>query len=388
MKRLRLALEESRNRLEIVTTRPKQCVSTLSEVPSHLVEVADVATRMERPKTLDPSKSEGPWYPQLDKSFLLRVPDGYIGDNVVFDQDRYYGFGKWWLGSHDDAWTHYRNTVEVRHIDKGISITSWGGEAFQLFILDTLPRLPVFFELLERPGYEDLQLVSHCAIAKTARWFWKKLGLTDRIVQKPMNAEEGMVIHADLALYPGWEPNLGHYGLHPRGCLLPVQQSLGVLDGTAPDLVLYLARPQWKIRSVANEDELLARLKQVLMGSGYELQIFQSSGNLQHDLDLFKRAKIILGPHGGALANMVFAQPGTQVIEFLPIYRLYREGENPRPAYWGLSQAAGHDYWTIEPASFDFITCGMSVDVEEVAAVVDYLVRNGASGSVTESSRK
>ena len=83
------------------------------------------------------------------------------------------------------------------------------------------------------------------------------------------------------------------------------------------------------------------------------------------------------------MANMVFAQPGTHVIEFLPIYRNYREAEkkhDSRAMFWGLAQAAGLDYWTVEPDRFAYEERqGMVVDVEEVAAIIEQLLSISAS---------
>lgn len=211
--------------------------------------------------------------------------------------------------------------------------------------------------------------------SRIAPWFWEKLGLTDRIVPKPLNAEAGFVVHADQVLFPQFDPNLGSYGIHGRNTLLPVRRRLGVLEPVERDRVLFLDRPgRGKFRCVGNRDELLGRLRELLRGSRYRLEVFHSEGNQDADMEIFRRAKIILGPHGGSFANIVFAQPGTHVIEFLPIYRLYAEGAEARPTFWGLAQAAGLDYWTSEPRVFDFDAPDMLVDVEDVAGIIRQLI--------------
>lgn len=359
--------------LTTVTTSPKKNIRSITAVPPEVVILTPLRSSTERPKTLNPDDTVGPWYPPLTDSYLLQLPDGFIGDNVIFDNEHYYGLGNWWLGDQEDAWRLYENVREVRHIDAGISITAWGGEAFQHFILDTLPRLSIYFDLVTQPKYTNLKLVSHKDACPTAQWFWNKLELQNQIIQKPKTADEGFVIHADLALYQNWHPNPGNYGIHPRGSLGPVQQRLGINDGTPQDLVLYLGRYRCA-RSVGNDEALLRRLRDVLKGSGLRLHEFKASGNLDQDMQLVKRARIILGPHGGAFANLVFAQPGTHVIEFLPTYRLYREGADPLPYYWGLAQSASLDYWCVEPLTFEFDQPNMAVDIEEVVALVDRLI--------------
>ena len=44
--------------------------------------------------------------------------------------------------------------------------------------------------------------------------------------------------------------------------------------------------------------------------------------NWSEQVKLFSRANLVVGIHGGALANLVFASPGTRVIEVLPLRRL------------------------------------------------------------------
>ncbi len=354
--------------LKILTRMEKQNIDSLAAVPPELVTQCDVETELQRPKSLVPKFATCNWYPQLTKAFILHLPNGFIGDNVVMDHVRYFRLGRWWLGH---SWKLYEGATEVRQIDIGVSIAGWGGEAFQLFILGALPKLAMLIDLLETPSYADVKIVSHNDDAPTAQWFWKKLGLSDRIVQKPKNAKEGFAIHANVALFPQFEPNLNSYGIYARNTLLPIQRRLGVLERTRQDLVLYLERPQvGKFRSVGNNEKLLARVREELVDTPYELRIFSSSGDHQADMELVKRAKVIFGPHGGAFANLIFAQPGSHVIEFLPIYRLYAEGEEPRPVFWGLAQAAGLDYWTVEPKNFGFKTPGMIVDPEEVVSIL------------------
>ncbi len=360
-----------------VTEKDKVSIKSLADVPPQWLSTREIKTMMRRPKSIYRRVEEMEWLPQLKKAFLIHLPGGFIGDNVVFDNERYYAFGRWWMGS---DWRLYSETQSVLHIDAGISIGAWGGESFQHFIMDALPTLAGVIDLLESPGFEHVKIISHHKGAGVAQWFWRKLGLESRIVQKPLNAKEGFVVHADLVLYSQYMPSLGEIGLYPRHLLRPLQRRLGLLEPIQHDRVIYLQRPSDFPRTVANESELLSRIKKELIGTGLDLEVFEGPMlEVQDDMERFRRARIIFGPHGGALANMIFAQPGTHVIEFLPIYRLYpggrdsialTEGRESRTMFWGLAQAAGLDYWTVEPENFAYEEPeGMLVDVDEVAAI-------------------
>lgn len=355
-------------RLAAVTDTSKRTVDDLGAVPDDLLTTCPVETRTIAPRTLGPGLERRTWYPQLKTAFLLHLHDGFIGDNVVFDHERYYRLGRWWLG---DSWEIYRSVKEVRHIEAGVSVGGWGGEAFQHFMLGALPKLAMVIDLLERPEFDQVQIVSHDDGSPAAQWFWRKLELVDRVVQKPKDARAEFVIHADLVLFAQYDPNPFDYGLWARNTLGPLQRRLGLLEPAVQDLVVYLERPgPGLIRSVANDAEVIAGLERLLAGTGYRLHRFTSGGDQQEDMEILARAKVVVGPHGGSFANLVFVQPGTHVIEFLPIYRLLAQGADPRPHYWGLAQAAGLDYWTVDPKDFDFNRPGMRVDPGEVAAIV------------------
>lgn len=87
-------------------------------------------------------------------------------------------------------------------------------------------------------------------------------------------------------------------------------------------------------RKVVNEAELLALIKP-LGFEEYEL----SRMSLQDQIDLFRSAKIIIGPHGAGLVNLMFCPPGTKVLELFPDPILYGG-----TCYWSLATAKGLDY--------------------------------------------
>eukprot|EP00947_MAST-08B_sp_MAST-8B-sp1_P000462 g462.t1 len=71
------------------------------------------------------------------------------------------------------------------------------------------------------------------------------------------------------------------------------------------------------------------------------LRVFDASGlSMAAQAELFAGARVILGPHGAGLTNMLFAPAGTQVIE-LPM----RPHVNRCFGY--LAHALGHRYWVV-----------------------------------------
>jgi len=354
-------------RLQIVKTAEKTTIRALEQVASDRVSTRKVREHMQPPRAIAQRRPSS--QPRITTAFLLHLTDAYIGDNVVFDREHYYSFGRWWLGP---TWHYYARTEEVRHIDAGVSIAGWGGDAFQHFVVDALPPLASVIDLLETPALQHVRIVTHDEPApkgRYQRWFWERLGLTDRIVAKPRNARAGFVIHADLVLFPQFEPNLNQLGHYARCCLRPIQRRLGTLDPADQDLAVYLRRTG--LRSVADDQVLIEAVQRALQGSGLQLHILENPSSLEEAEPWIKRAKIVFGPHGGAFANLIFAQPGTHVIEFVPARHLEQGERKERLSmYYGLAQAAGLDYWFVDPIEFDHGAPTIRVDAEQVAATV------------------
>ena len=68
-------------------------------------------------------------------------------------------------------------------------------------------------------------------------------------------------------------------------------------------------------RSIANIDELEASLR--LKFPNFNLLILEGT-SLAYQVEEFRAADIVIAQHGAALANLIFARPGTKVIEIFP----------------------------------------------------------------------
>ena len=73
---------------------------------------------------------------------------------------------------------------------------------------------------------------------------------------------------------------------------------------------LYISRRDAKIRSVTNEAEVEAALGDL----GF-VTVVPSEHSLSRQVELFRNADIVVGSHGAAFANLVFAKAATAIIE-------------------------------------------------------------------------
>ena len=96
---------------------------------------------------------------------------------------------------------------------------------------------------------------------------------------------------------------------------------------------IYISRNNAKSRRILNEDELINFLEPY----GFERIILESLSVVEQ-AELFSQAKMIIAPHGSGLTNLVFCQPGTQVIELFSPNYVYH-------CYWWISNLVGLDYY-------------------------------------------
>jgi hypothetical protein len=91
-------------------------------------------------------------------------------------------------------------------------------------------------------------------------------------------------------------------------------------------------------RGMVNEEEILSILRRRY---GKDLVIFVGRDwDVKSTIDLFARARLVIGPHGGAFVNTLFCAPGTALVEFLPALQ-------PTQHYYRTSVCLSQQYWPL-----------------------------------------
>jgi hypothetical protein len=80
-----------------------------------------------------------------------------------------------------------------------------------------------------------------------------------------------------------------------------------------PSRKIYISRLRDQRRQLANEKELLALLET----HGYETCFLQDM-TINDQIKLFQQALTVVAPHGAGLANLLWSNPGTKVLEIFP----------------------------------------------------------------------
>ncbi len=98
---------------------------------------------------------------------------------------------------------------------------------------------------------------------------------------------------------------------------------------------IYISRRLTACRRIVNEDEI----EQHLQRYGFDTYLLEEM-SFCDQVSLFHQAEIVVSSHGSGLTNLMFSQPGTQVLEVF-------EPEILRTCFWSLSESLGQDYWYV-----------------------------------------
>lgn len=98
---------------------------------------------------------------------------------------------------------------------------------------------------------------------------------------------------------------------------------------------IFISRSRTSGRRIDNEIEIFS----ILETFGFK-RYFLETMSLQEQVQLFARAEAVVASHGAGLTNLMFAQPGTHVLEiFEP------SGMAAHFCFWSLCHAMQHNYW-------------------------------------------
>ena len=149
--------------------------------------------------------------------------------------------------------------------------------------------------------------------------------------------------------------------------LLP-PYTAALLDASTParDLLVYASRNHDAFkgkRTVANESAVVAALARVAERAGLTFELFRYESP-ERSARVFAAARVVVGPHGGALANLVHCEPGTIVVEIMPEARA-------RLYYAGVAYAKKLRFVAFAASRFAYDGPDIALDPAALARAVD-----------------
>jgi capsular polysaccharide biosynthesis protein len=200
-------------------------------------------------------------------------------------------------------------------------LASRGDINYYHFLIDVLPRLGV---LEQAEGIEMPDCWYVPAQGKFQRQFLELMGITD---EKLVDSDENPHVRAECLVVPSLPSVVGEKN-PPWVVEFLRRRLMGGLNLPQERRPIYITRTAGtNNRAVMNEPELLA----FLTARGFDI-IDPSELTVIGQMEAFAAASVIVSPHGAALANLVFASPGTTVIELFPPGSVL-------PDYWRLASS-------------------------------------------------
>jgi capsular polysaccharide biosynthesis protein len=230
------------------------------------------------------------------------------------------------------------------------------------WLVDWLPRLAFLGELVHRP--DTFVVVPPLG----AEYQWETLALCgvprERVVQlatmRGLRARR-LLLPSDLREMPHPGHGAAPWVTNYLRATLGYGAFLGGLDGPPRRRKLYVSRDDAARRRVLNEAELLTALALL----GYE-PVSLAGLPVARQIALFACASHIVGLHGAGLANIVFADHATTLVEIFP-------ATYGMPSFYVLAAGMGMTY-----ASYisDRVSAGERAQLDDISVdVPDFLAK-------------
>ena len=130
---------------------------------------------------------------------------------------------------------------------------------------------------------------------------------------------------------------------------------------------IYISRKKAPQRCLANELQVEAALESLRFDT-----LILEDMPLAEQIQRMRDARVIISPHGAGLANMLFCDPGTIILEFIP-------NDYQCNVFHHMAEICGHPYVPILGTSFATIgdqRSGWEVDVNKVLEIASRLVKH------------
>jgi len=288
-----------------------------------------------------------------------------LGDDVVGDEGmKAYHFNKWYweIDSTDEKLQSLARQMEKiqyssitqQQCDDTKSYFSFlqrDQDSFQHVVFETLPKISLSCDYLSNNAEQDTEIIILVNSILQQHLIQEVCPSLDNYRFEIYSESFASSCYIYIPIWRQYSTNKNdplQMGMTQRDIMRPLGSSSAI---KTYNTVVYLSRGTNGKRSVKNE----AKVLEIMKSLGFKVEVPHLQNHWKIDRHIIETADIIVGPHGGALSNMIFAKPGTKIVEFLPLVKLRRRLLNSRPCYFGLALSLGLDYEAIEPEEpFDF----------------------------------
>ncbi len=258
-----------------------------------------------------PAAGIGPEEPDVERWCLADLPRGKVIADlrlVATAENDVLGQVQALQGVVDPAahWTTRQRRWRVPRRLRGTAVTlaSAAGANYYHWLFDSLPRLC----LLQLANFDWPSVDAFLVNEPRCRFVEQSLGLLGIPASRVVHCSKRWVLSADRLLVPPM-PTPQEAQVAPWVCDF-LRQAFIPPDSGKASLRLYLSRRKSRRRRLANEDAV----ESLVVEFGFQI-IRPEELSFADQVRLFSQAAVVCAPHGAGFANLVFAPPGTRVLE-------------------------------------------------------------------------
>lgn len=214
--------------------------------------------------------------------------------------------------------------------------------------------------LLEATPHENLPLLVNEDLRAYQCEYLELLGIAEeRLIRLPRPA----LVHCSELMVPTSLANHLKMGV---GIQWLRRRLARCMDPGPPTDLLFVSRRDAVVRRLVNEDEFEAALHALGFAT-----LVPGEVSVREQILRFSRARVIVGAHGAAFGNLVFAPPGARVLEINSTYKSHI------PDFVVLARAAGLSFSSVISDDYDYTRAekywpdtDFRADVDEVMAAL------------------
>ena len=236
---------------------------------------------------------------------------------------------------------------------------------FQHFIDGVLPKLVQVLDMVR--GSPKVKLLLRSSDDKIVEDILQAMGITPKMVSFYGYGYVRSRLQINTCITPPMHPAL----------YMRARKMMAVPDRShspaKPHVLLIVRDKRHRSREFLNKQDVENYLK-----DRYDkrLKVISTPGSLEQVRSVFGNAAIVIGIHGGAFYNMLFAPRDTSIIEIVPTLEsgLTRPSGLSVTIFWELASAIGQNYWRILETPQSHLG-DLHVDVPKLSRVLDKVDR-------------